>query len=370
MIGRARIKGITPILPLPPGFYGWGYNYDGQLAVGDNATKTLPEQVGSATDWTPARLSGSAAGYGIRSGKLYSWGSNYNGELGTGEDWSAAYSSPVQIGSLSTWTFVTAGGGASYSAFGVRAGRLYSWGQNYYGQLGHSDYDSKSLPVQVGALTDWESAALGEYHSLALRVGQIYASGYNSYGQLGLDGSYYYLTSFVQIGADTDWEMVAAQGSNSYGIRAGKLFAWGNAEYGQLGDGTVDYDPHSSPIQVGSETDWDFVAAGYWCAFGIRAGKLFAWGANGYGQLGLGDTDPRSSPVQVGSETDWSYVSVGNLSCYGLRAGKLFVWGWNDQSQLGLGDTNPRSSPVQIGADSDWTAVGAGDNYVHATRST
>ena len=32
---------------------------------------------------------------------------------------------------------------------------------------------------------------------------------------------------------------------------------------------------------------------------------LWAFGSNSNGQLGLGDIVPRSSPVQVGSLTDW-----------------------------------------------------------------
>ena len=39
---------------------------------------------------------------------------------------------------------------------------------------------------------------------------------------------------------------------------------------------------------------------------------LFAWGGNStYGQLGLGDTTNRSSPVQVGSLTNWKLVAGG-----------------------------------------------------------
>jgi len=36
-------------------------------------------------------------------------------------------------------------------------------------------------------------------------------------------------------------------------------------------------------------------------------GKLYAWGRNNSGCLGLGDTTQRTSPVQVGTDTDWAH---------------------------------------------------------------
>ena len=40
-------------------------------------------------------------------------------------------------------------------------------------------------------------------------------------------------------------------------------------------------------------------------------GTLWGCGRNDHGELGLGDTVYRSSPVQVGSLTDWKSVSGG-----------------------------------------------------------
>jgi Regulator of chromosome condensation (RCC1) repeat len=39
--------------------------------------------------------------------------------------------------------------------------------------------------------------------------------------------------------------------------------------------------------------------------------KLFSYGANGNGQLGLNDLSGRSSPVQVGSLTEWKQIDGG-----------------------------------------------------------
>ena len=44
---------------------------------------------------------------------------------------------------------------------------------------------------------------------------------------------------------------------------------------------------------------------------GSVEGPLYAWGYNNYGNLGQNDTNNRSTPVQVGSETDWEMVACG-----------------------------------------------------------
>jgi alpha-tubulin suppressor-like RCC1 family protein len=73
-----------------------------------------------------------------------------------------------------------------------------------------------------------------------------------------------------------------------------------------LGDETTIH--RSSPVQVGSATNWTKLTTGDYCCLAINdAGELWAWGKNEGGQMGLGEgTDVRSSsPAQVGSLTTW-----------------------------------------------------------------
>lgn len=232
-----------------------------------------------------------------------------------------------------------------------------------------------SSPVQVGASTDWAALTCGYDHTLAIRSGQLFSTGYNGNGQLAQDGSTYYLSSFVRIGSDSDWSLVRANYNTSYGLKTGgTMWAWGDGSYGQMGNGTYDY-ANSSPIQVGSETDWTAISAGYYHVLAIRGGKLFAWGYNWYGQLGIGTAPDGSysSPVQVGSESDWTHIATGSMTSFGLRNdGRLFAWGYNGSCQeLGLGDCVDRSSPVQIGSLGDWKdwlSICAGNGFAFATR--
>jgi alpha-tubulin suppressor-like RCC1 family protein len=98
----------------------------------------------------------------------------------------------------------------------------------------------------------------------------------------------------------------------------GTLWAWGPGTDGALGQGnTVNY---SSPVQVGSLTDWDKVAVRRTNAYAIKTnGILWAWGANGNGQCGQNNVIKYSSPVQMGSDTDWNILAANTWSLQVLK---------------------------------------------------
>lgn len=338
-----------------PGYvlFQWGVNGFGQLGDGTRTPRLSPVQIGTEVDWVMSKGSPSHSIL-LRNGRIFACGSSAAGALGLGAV--IQCSSPVQIGSETDWNEAAAGYDHS---LGLRSGTLYAWGNGSFGALGNGNTVNVLSPVQIGAETDWYSLYAGYCTSYAERSGKLFTWGWNSDGQLG-DGTRIDRHSPVQIGSDADWGYLAAGAQHCLGIRSGKLYAWGLNGYGQLGDGTTA--PKSSPIQVGSEMDWDTIAAGTNHSLGIRNGKLYAWGANILGGLGIGNTISVSSPVQVGSETDWFMLIAGGYSSFCLRGsggegpseGRLWAWGQNGYGQLGLGDTVDRSSPVQVGSAADW----------------
>lgn len=157
--------------------------------------------------------------------------------------------------------------------------------------------------------------------------------------------------SCVTRGAPRDAVLTATGWNQAFAIdAAGKLYAWGANNTGQLGLGdTVDRDLAS---QVGSDT-FVRLASGSRHSCGIRAdGALFCWGVNVHGQLGVGDTVDRPSPVRVGDADDWTDVACGGLHTCGIRAGgTLYCWGSNPAGQLGIGDVfGDQPLPVPVGA--------------------
>ena len=103
----------------------------------------------------------------VTSSTLWAWGDNQSyGQLG---DFSTTIrSSPVQIGSATTWSKVV--GGKSFAAAIKNNGSLWTWGIGTSGVLADGTTTSKSSPIQIGTLTDWDQISLGNTHGLALKT--------------------------------------------------------------------------------------------------------------------------------------------------------------------------------------------------------
>ena len=139
-----------------------------------------------------------------------------------------------------------------------------------------------------------------------------------------------------------------------------RLYTWGINVQGQLG--LSDNVDRSSPVQVGSGTTWNLITSRSNAIATKTDGTLWAWGLNNVGQLGQNDTVyARSSPTQVGSGTTWNLVSIGTYNAVATKTdGTLWAWGNNNSGQIGLGDTVLRSSPVQVGSGTNWSLVSNG----------
>jgi alpha-tubulin suppressor-like RCC1 family protein len=292
---------------------------------------------------------------------LYSWGLNAVGQLGLGN--TTNYSSPKQVGTLTTWKTATING--YDTALAIKTdGTLWGWGSNGYGELGLGNTTQYNSPKQVGTLTTWSKITMGLFHTVAIKTdGTLWSWGKGGSGQLGL-GNVTYYSSPKQVGALTTWAAIAANNNMTYGIKTdGTLWSWGKNLYGELGLGTSGAGTYkSSPNQVGALTTWLKIAGGSYCALAIKTdGTLWSWGYNSKGQLGQGNITNRSSPVQVGALTTWSNICIADESATTTKTdGTLWSWGWNNNGQLGLGNITNYSSPKQVGALTTWLKITAG----------
>jgi alpha-tubulin suppressor-like RCC1 family protein len=163
---------------------------------------------------------------------------------------------------------------------------------------------------------------------------------------------------------------LAGGASHVLGVKAGgSLWAWGFDGYGQLGDGGSD--TQRAPVQVGGVAGgWAAVSANSYYTMAIRTdGSLYAWGWNQYGQLGDGTNTDQPLPVLVGMDADWVSVSAGYGHALAVKAdGSLWAWGSNDSGQLGLGNTQNQNVPTKVDAADDWAAVAAGGSYSLAIK--
>ena len=77
------------------------------------------------------------------------------------------------------------------------------------------------------------------------------------------------------------------------------------------------------------------LAAGGTQAAAIKEGKLFAWGANSHGCLGLRDVDRTSVPTEVAGVTQASAVVFGWSHSALVADGRLYTSGKAAHGQLG-----------------------------------
>ena len=128
--------------------------------------------------------------------------------------------------------------------------------------------------------------------------------------------------------------------------------------------------PVSSHAEEDAFLTAPMVACGNSTTFAVKNdGTLWAWGANGAGQLGDGTTTRRYSPVQVTALARIVSVSAGGAHTVALTDdGSVWTWGGNGFGQLGDGTTTKHSLPAQVAGLSDVTAVSAGDNFTMALK--
>ena len=356
---QAVAASTWPVPPLKASFWSWGYNVNGRLGDGTVVNKSSPVQIGALTDWGNNLGEGSAQNSAVikNTGNLWMWGDNGYTSLGLGN--TTHYSSPKQVGSLTTWAKVVNSG----PTIAIKTdGTLWAWGQNNYGQLGLGDITNRSSPVQVGALTNWAFIDASEEHVVAVKTdGTLWSWGRNNNGQLGL-GNITNYSSPKQVGSLTGW-LTAAAGSYraSFAVRTtGELYSWGKGEpFGQLGLSNIT--SYSSPKQVGTLTNWLSVSAGSGHVLSKKTnGTIWSWGRNSQGQLGLENTTYYSSPKQIGALVTWSSVVAGPLTSFARKTdGTIWSWGSGEFGSGGQDTISNYSSPKQIGALTTWLGITA-----------
>jgi alpha-tubulin suppressor-like RCC1 family protein len=161
-------------------------------------------------------------------------------------------------------------------------GEVHHWGYGGHGQNGDGSNDSQNLPRRVG-----------------------YVNGTHDYRSSGTAAGDLATTRIVKLASfttedDDNTHSIAALDAN------GELWTWGYNGYGQLGHG--DYQNRNRPTKIDRQhfdgntivDVWTNGASEYNSFYAIDTnGQMWAWGYNGYGQLGTGNTRNEPRPVIV-----------------------------------------------------------------------
>jgi len=249
--------------------WSYGLNEYGRLGLNDNVQRSSPTQIpGTTWDASSSKSTVNGITASIKTdGTLWTWGVSTNGQ--TAQNDTINRSSPVQV--PGTWSTISSG---SQSVWGVKTdGTAWGWGRNEYGELGQntrgaggSPHNSGfSSPVQIGTESTWTNLTSGYGSCIGTKTdGTMWVWGWDQHGQLGLEGpSNVKYSSPVQLGTDTTWSTILGTvASMEYGVAAiksdGTLWSWGFNNFGQLGQNNQAPNPgmYSSPKQVGTDTKW------------------------------------------------------------------------------------------------------------------
>ena len=195
-----------------------------------------------------------------------------------------------------------------------------------------------AAPLAVNSLATSSAGAAG--------TEALYAFGDNTDGALG-NGTTTdaYVPTVITLPGGVTPTGGAAGGDHSLAIGSnGLLYAWGLGTDGQLGNGTtttsstpvkVSLPPGVVPVAVAAGDDHSL-------ALGSN-GTLYAWGYNGYGQLGNGTKTNEDTPVTVSfpSGVKATAIAAGeNLSLALGSDGNVYAWGDGNVGALGQGNQN------------------------------
>ena len=270
--------------------------------------------------------------------------------------------------------------GAAHSVLLTDGGEVFTWGWGDHGQLGHGTNHNEMAPklVEHLLLPAWGSATglrakqvcCGQDHTLVLTEdGKVFSWGANRRGQLGHGDTMATSTPRKVDSFHRRVAQVAAGANHSVALmEGGLLFSWGsgallgqgkyNSGKGGGGGGSASNTDENTPqpIQALKKQRVKKISCGWNFTVALsHSGELFSWGENEHGQLGLGDLKNRFLPVMVeplqlarGRDRPDRPVKALDVSCGGRHVvvlgsiGRVFTWGWNKNGQLGLGHSSQR----------------------------
>nr|XP_028698371.1 X-linked retinitis pigmentosa GTPase regulator isoform X4 [Macaca mulatta] len=235
--------------------------------------------------------------------------------------------------------------GDEHTAVVTGNNKLYVFGSNNWGQLGLGSKSTISKPTCVKALKPEKVklAACGRNHTLvSTEGGNVYATGGNDEGQLGLgdteERNTFHVISFFT--SEHKIKQLSAGSNTSAALTEdGRLFMWGDNSEGQIGLKNVTNVCVPHQVTIGKPVSW--ISCGYYhSAFVTTDGELYMFGEPENGKLGLPNQllSNHRTP-QLVSEIPEKVIQVacGGEHTVVLTENAVYTFGLGQFGQLGLG---------------------------------
>lgn len=256
-------------------------------------------------------------------GKAHCWGDNAFGQLGNGTTTASPTTAGPVTGGL-TFTALDAGGHVACGLTG--GGELYCWGQAASG-------GAQTTPALVGSIL------FRSFRMVGSSINGVATDGTLRQALLG--------TAPTQDGAATDWLAHGGFGNLSIQLvhycalkAGGSAWCRGDNRDGQLGNGTASSGQPTiayGAVAGGQVFRTIQVGGGFTCGL-TATDDAYCWGVNQTGYLGDGTKTSRAVPTKVSANLKYSVLEVGTFGACGIGKtdSKIYCWGSNTGGRLGL----------------------------------
>ncbi|KAJ0879527.1 putative regulator of chromosome condensation 1/beta-lactamase-inhibitor protein II [Helianthus annuus] len=227
------------------------------------------------------------------------------------------------------------------------------------GQLGLGTTEDSLVPQKIEAFQgiNVKMVAAGAEHTVAITEdGELYGWGWGRYGNLGLgDRNDRNIPEKASVISDEKMVLVACGWRHTISVSSsGDLYTFGWSKYGQLGHG--DFKDHLVPhkLQALHGQFISQISGGWRHTMALTSeGKLYGWGWNKFGQVGVGDNKDHCIPMEVKfpDEQKVVQISCGWRHTLAVTARhNLYSWGRGTNGQLGHKEAIDRNIPKLIEA--------------------
>jgi len=275
----------------------------------------------------------------------FSWGNNYYGQLGNGTDIRAT-NTPGLVSNGTEFTMID---GNYLNSVGLKAdGTVWSWGwfrpRDLILSLGDGTTITSNIPVPVG-LNNAVEVSIGPSFAVVLKAdGTVWSWGVNRFSQLG-DGTT--IDSPIPVQSNiSNVIAISSEFTQTMALKAdGTVWSWGNNSYGQVGvnGATILYTPaqmlDNTDVAI---TDVKMISAGRYHSAVLKTdGTVWVTGRTG------SKTTYRAT--QVFGLSGITKVDAGFEYTLALKDdGTVWAWGANYYGSLGDGTTTERLTPIQV----------------------
>ncbi len=292
----------------------------------------------------------------LEDGTVWAWGAGVSRNLGVPLDGVGERHTPGQVPGLNNVIRIVARKAAVMAV--LRDGSVRAWGEVpplFTG--GVRQFPGVATPVPIAGLANIADIAGGVDAGYALtRDGQVYAWGPNLKGEIGTGTTSDAVVPPTLVPGVSGVVSIAMSFGAAVAVaRDGRVWSWGSNEQGGLGLGTdadngVPAQPTPAPLPILS--DAVEVKAGTWGRQFIvrrRNGTLIGWGNSDWGQLGAGisgNFQLKATPIKLPDVE--AYWLGGNFAFARTKDGGIWFWGGAAGARPLLGARGNQRVPARV----------------------